>query len=210
MTHEATRRNYNRLSRWYDLFSSSERHFTEAGLRMLNVQPGEKVLEIGFGTGHSLVELARAAGQTGKVLGIDLSEGMLLVASKRVEEARVGRQVELSLGDATHLPESMEALDAVFMSFTLELFDTADMPLVLAECSRVLHKGGRLGVVSMAKKNIIAVRLYEWAHAHFPNLLDCRPIHAQEVLRIAGFEIGEATMKSVWGLPVEIILARRA
>ena len=210
MNHEATRRNYNRLSRWYDLISSSERRFTEAGLHMLNVRPGEQVLEIGFGTGHSLVWLAQAVGQKGRVLGIDLSEGMLQTARKRVEEAGVNERVELSFGDATRLPQTVNSLDAIFMSFTLELFDTADIHLVLAECSRVLRSGGRLGVVSMAKKNIFAVRLYELAHAHFPNLLDCRPIHAQEILRSAGFEIGEATMKSVWGLPVEIILARKA
>ena len=46
MNHEIARRNYDRLSRWYDLFSSSERRFTEIGYKLLNVCPGEKVLEI--------------------------------------------------------------------------------------------------------------------------------------------------------------------
>jgi len=41
---------------------------------MLAGQPGESILEVGFGTGHCLVEIAKAFGPTGKALGIDISD----------------------------------------------------------------------------------------------------------------------------------------
>jgi ubiquinone/menaquinone biosynthesis C-methylase UbiE len=77
MSRDATRANYDRLSRWYDSFSSSERRFTETGLRLLDPKPDEAILEIGFGTGHALAALA----QTARVWGIDLSPGMLTVTA---------------------------------------------------------------------------------------------------------------------------------
>jgi len=64
----------DRLSRWYDLLAEPlKRSFREAGLRKLAIRNGERVLEIGFGTGHALGNLARSAGSGGRVWGIDIS-----------------------------------------------------------------------------------------------------------------------------------------
>ena len=97
------------------------------------------------------------------------------------------------------------------MSFTLELFDTPDIPCVLQECHRVLKSDGRLAVVCMTKTDPpgMAVRVYEWFHDHLPDYADCRPIFAQSVLEQNGFSIEDVSMSSMWGLPVEIILARK-
>ncbi|MDI6770380.1 MAG: methyltransferase domain-containing protein [Anaerolineales bacterium] len=204
-----TRHNYDRLSRWYDWFASSEKHFTKTGLRMLNVQAGEKVLEIGFGTGQGLVALALSAGETGKVFGIDLSEGMFRVAQVKIARAGLSSRVELRLGDAADLPFENNSFDAIFISFTLELFDTPEIPLVLGECKRVLREDGRLGVVALEKKDCQAVQIYEWFHARMPALVDCRPIYVRKIIEAAGFELAEAAQKAMWGFPVEIVTARK-
>jgi ubiquinone/menaquinone biosynthesis C-methylase UbiE len=207
-SHEDTRNNYNRLSRWYDLFSGSERRFTSTGVEMLDLRPGERVLEIGFGTGHALLEMARLVTVTGEVCGIDLSPGMLRVAEERLRRADLVENTHLQTGDATHLPYPDANFQAVFMGFTLELFPEIEIPLVLAECRRVLQPRNRLGIVSLIKMDTLAVRIYEWFHARLPSVVDCRPIQPAELLKEAGFQVEKAITRSLWGLPVGILLAR--
>jgi ubiquinone/menaquinone biosynthesis C-methylase UbiE len=207
---DSARKTYNRLSKWYDLLAgSSERKFTEVGLQKLNVQDGEKILEIGFGTGHSLLTLARQVGTMGKVYGIDLSEGMLQVASDRLSKSGMSNRVELHCGDATRLPFPDQFFDAVFMSFVLELFDTPELPLVMRECQRVLNGTGRVGIVVLSKKESTTVRLYEWFHLRFPAYVDCRPIYARQTMEAAGFRVVDMTEMVMWGLPVEVIIAKK-
>ena len=96
------------------------------------------------------------------------------------------------------------------MSFTLDLFDTPEIPKVLNECKRVLRPGGRIVVVGMSKEgeHEPLVGAFEWAHKHFPNFIDCRPIYVRQVLENAGFQIQKALMKHMW-IPVEVILGAK-
>jgi ubiquinone/menaquinone biosynthesis C-methylase UbiE len=210
---DAARRSYNRLSRWYDLIAgSTEKKYRDWGLEKLAARPGEKVLEIGFGTGHCLVALAKSVGPAGRVVGVDISDGMLAIARKHLQQERLDERVELFLGDAAKLSFLEEgSLDVIFMSFTLELFDNPEIPRVLQECHRVLRPGGRVAIVSMTKTDPPgkAVRIYEWFHKHMPEYADCRPIFARHALEQNGFAIQDVSVSSMWGLPVEILLGNR-
>ena len=63
-TKSETKAFYDKIAKVYDLLAEhSERPLREAGLRLLAAAPGEQLLEIGFGTGHILVELARPSDQ---------------------------------------------------------------------------------------------------------------------------------------------------
>jgi len=208
---DQTRAYYDKISRYYDLLADhSERPMRESGLQKLAVKDGETVLEIGYGTGQCLVELARAIGTTGKVYGIDISTGMQEIARQKLQEAGLLDRVQLDCGDAAEMDYPSESVDAIFMSFTLELFDVPEIPKVLKECLRVLRAGGRLVVVGMSKEGNqgALVHIYEWTHKHFPNFMDCRPIFVRRAIETAGFEILSAEQKSMW-VPVEIILARK-
>src|SRR5512135_1978086 len=141
---DEARASYDRLSKWYDAIAGSERHFVDAGLDQLAPAHAEKVLEVGFGTGHALVRLARAVGPAGTVYGIDVSEGMRSMARRRIERAGLSSRIHLTTGNASILPFGSGCLDAIFMSFTLELFDSPEIPVVLRECGRVLHPAGRI------------------------------------------------------------------
>jgi ubiquinone/menaquinone biosynthesis C-methylase UbiE len=90
---------------------------------------------------------------------------MMAVARTRVESAGQ-RNVTLTIGDARALCLRSDVFDAAFLSFTLELFESA-IPQVLAEVQRVLRPGGRVGVVALAKESATnaMVDLYEWSIA---------------------------------------------
>ena len=203
---QKARQSYNIMSRWYDLFTGSEKRFTDIGLQMLDMQPNESVLEIGCGTGHALIEIANSGAQ---VIAMDISEGMINVARKRIQNKVQKRSVGLCQGDGLFLPLPNDQFDAVFLSFTLELFDTPEIPIALNECHRVLKSGGRIGVVALAKQETSAVRIYEWFHRRMPNFVDCRPIFASHLLRATRFDIQDSVFKTMWGLPVEIVVARK-
>lgn len=211
-TKQQAKASYDKMSKWYDILACPfERKYSDIGLQKLNAKEGEKVLEIGFGTGHCILALAQSVGDSGKVYGIDISEGMCKIARSKVKKAGLSERVELKCGDAAKLPFEANFFDAIFMSFTLELFDTPEIPIVLQECQRVLRKGGRVCVVAMSKKGKagLMMRIYEWAHKKFPNYIDCRPIFVQKSLGRAGFQILDVTDVSLCGLPGEIVLAKK-
>jgi ubiquinone/menaquinone biosynthesis C-methylase UbiE len=200
---------YNKIAKVYDLLAEhSERAMREAGLAKLAATQGEHILEIGFGTGHVLVELAKAVGPTGKVFGIDISENMVSNARELMEKEQIADRVEVQRGDAEALPYSENSMDAIFMSFTLELFDTPEIPGVLAQCKRILRPGGRIVVVGVSKegKQGMIIKAFEWTHRHFPNLMDCRPIYIGRALEAAGFIVQDTVIDHMW-VPVEIVLA---
>ncbi len=202
---------YNKIARAYDLLADrSEAPMRRKGLEKLAVEPGSRALEIGFGTGHCLIDLALAVGPQGRVLGVDLSDEMVALSRRRLQSSGCSDVVDLVLADAERLPVATGSLDFIFTSFTLELFDTPEIPTVLAECHRTLRPGGRLGVVALTKAGEpgFAVKAYEWTHRHFPNLLDCRPIYARQALAEAGFGIVAADLDQMW-VPVEIVVAEK-
>lgn len=208
----AAKRTYDRLSHVYDwLAGSSESQFMYEGLELLKIEKGDTILEIGCGTGKALLELCCLAGDDGKVLAIDLSRGMLQKSRATLMSAGIQPGPYLLEGDGATLPYQRGSFNAVFISFTLELFDTPEIPQVLDECLRVLLPGGRLGVVSMMKPEHpgTIVRLYEWFHDTLPSYVDCRPIDGQSVIREAGFTILVRQVRSMWGLPVEIVVASK-
>ena len=196
---------YDRLGGWYDRLAASERPLIAAGLQRLAPRPGERVLEIGPGPGWALAQLAGAAQPGGYALGLDRSFAMLRAARKRLGG---GPPAGLCCGDAARLPLASGGWDALFLSFTLELFPDAALPGVLAECRRVLRPGGRLGVVALqaAARPGMLSRAYSWAHAHFPRAIDCRPIPLAAWLERAGFQVQALEVRSLWGLPVAIAI----
>jgi demethylmenaquinone methyltransferase/2-methoxy-6-polyprenyl-1,4-benzoquinol methylase len=208
---DEARSSYDRMSRWYDLLAGRwERRHASAGLVRLAATEGDRVLEIGPGTGEAILLLARQVGAAGNVFGVDISIGMLRRVLRRAREAGEQGVPKLVCGDGVRLPFREGTLDSVFMSFTLELFDTPEILAVLAECRRIMRVGGRICVVGISKEGGAGwvMKAYGWAHRVLPRFVDCRPIYVEKSLGQAGFEVTDAETGGLFGLPVETVVAR--
>ncbi len=214
-THESNRAFYDRISAAYDLIADgNERAARLKALELLALEPGERVLEIGFGTGNELADMAASVGSGGLVSGVDISPGMLAVAERKIAGTPSAKGVSLQVADARMLPFPEATFDAVYSSFTLELFPDEDVAKVLAEVKRVLVPGGRFAVASMAKVKpgvhpSALEDLYVWMHRHFPHIVDCRPIDVDAVLRSGGFDPRDRHDLEIWSMPVTAAVAVR-
>ena len=205
---------YDRISKAYDLIADSgERDARNQGIDALELKGGESVLDIGYGTGSAVLELAKRVGVDGSVTGIDLSPGMQRVAQEKLEESGAQAKVQFDVGSALELPYGENAFDAVLTSFTLELFPETDIPTFLAQARRVLKSDGRLGIVAMAsvregEKDSVLEEVYKWSHHHFPHIVDCRPIDVEKFVTEAGFEMLHDQRIEIWTMPVAVVVAR--
>jgi demethylmenaquinone methyltransferase/2-methoxy-6-polyprenyl-1,4-benzoquinol methylase len=200
------RSTYDRLAPIYDLVSGPfEWPWVRAGLARLDARPGERVLELGHGTGRALVALAAAVGPTGRVICVDLSEGMHRQARARLDAAGLSVRVALERTDALALPLAPASLDAAFAAFTVETFPAAQALELLGRLREALWPGGRVVLVFMARGGAgVMARLYAWSHRAFPSLVDCAPVDGAGLLRAAGFTVDEGPSGHLAGIPVAV------
>jgi SAM-dependent methyltransferase len=105
------------------------------------VGPGEKVLEVGCGTGAATVPLAEAVGDTGEVVGIDISEPMLTAARQRISQCDQ-RNVTLLQGDAQVYSFPSDRFDLIASRFGVMFF--ADPAMAFRNLLGATRQGGRL------------------------------------------------------------------
>ncbi len=205
------RATYDRRSRSYERVEGRfERNARIAGEQLLSVKSRENVVEIGSGPGASLAAFARATGTDGFVVGIDIAPRMHRVAADRLRSDHLFASVGRVVADGAHVPLCDRSVDAAFVSFTLELFDTPELLTVLGELRRVLRPGGRVAIVSLTATEPPALmeRAYLVAHQLMPRLADCRPIPVTALVAEAGFEIADHRRSDILGIPVIAALAR--
>ena len=109
-------------------------------MKMMNVQPGAKALDVCCGTADWTIALAEAVGPSGEVTGLDFSQNMLKVGREKIEKLHLD-QVELIHGNAMELPFPNQSFDYVTIGFGLR--NVPDYMQVLKEMNRVLKPGGK-------------------------------------------------------------------
>ena len=113
----------------------------------LAVSRGDRVLEVGPGTGALMRQLARRAGAGCEITGVDINAFFLKEAQILAEEAGLPSKLRWQFGSAESLPFEDETFDAVYSVTVLE---ECDADRALAEMHRVLRPGGRVGVIIRA------------------------------------------------------------
>lgn len=137
---------YDRVARFYKVFEPLYLIFPVARRRAvaaLGLRPGDTVLEVGAGTGRNFPYLVEAVGPSGKVIGVDASEGMLREA-RRLVERRGWSNVSLLQQDAAQLQIDQE-VDAVL--FSLSYSAMPEPQRALASAWERLRSGARLAVM---------------------------------------------------------------
>lgn len=110
--------------------------------QVAEVQPVD-VLDVATGTGDLAIELAQLP--TAKIIGLDLSEGMLSVGKQKVSQLGLEDKIQMMLGDSEHLPFVDASFDAVTVSFGVRNFENLEKGL--QELRRVLRPSGRLVIL---------------------------------------------------------------
>lgn len=193
---------YDHVAKRYDFFAAlwnriaggaATRHFR--GLVRHHVQPAAIVLDVGTGTGRSISLLLKEA-QPGRVVGVDLSAGMLTEAGKKLTDSRI----ELLQADATQLPFPNGTFDVVTSMWMLE---TLPDPLAaVRELLRVVRPEGIVlttfstapsGLIPRIRAGLVEQVIKPFFSGHFLAKQE-QPLHACTMSCIHRYEHGLATV----------------
>jgi ubiquinone/menaquinone biosynthesis C-methylase UbiE len=127
---------------WADAYELIDLQLSPLGLRAmkaLDLSSGDIVLDIGCGTGQTLLQLAERVGAEGQVIGVDVAPLLLEIAGRRTD---LLSQVKLIQADAQSLELPAESADAVFSRFGVMTFN--DPVAAFANFRRILKSSGKL------------------------------------------------------------------
>ena len=204
--HEELIRKYNWIAPIYDIFALlMESKARRKALEMMNLQNGEKVLEVAIGTGLNLMEIVKR-NPNGWVEGVDISPKMLEKARQRL--LKLGsRNFKLHLCDCRNLPFENNSFDIVISQYLLDILPVEDFIPVLQEFKRVLRNGGRLILVNMTKGERRINKIYEEIYKlKLPLIAGCRGVISKPFLQRVGFQVIRREFVSQIGFPSEIVL----
>ncbi len=141
---------YDQRAGYYDflvhfLSFNMDGHYRRLAIERLNLRPGDRVLDLGCGTGLDLPLLSQKVTSKGRVTGVDLSKGMLHQAFLRLgRDGKSSQQysnVSLIRGNAARLPLADQSFEAVFCNY---LISTVPAVQVIEEAFRVAKPGARM------------------------------------------------------------------
>ncbi len=153
---------------------------------LINLRPGETVLDLGSGGGIDVLLSARRVGPTGFVYGVDMTDEMLALAQEN--KARAGASnVAFLKGRIEDIPLPNNSVDVVISNCVINL--AADKSVVLRDAFRVLKPGGRFAVSDVVAEGDVPAELRRNMEAWVGCLAGALETSAYErLLREAGFE----------------------
>ena len=198
---------YDALSPMYNLWGRmTESKARDRAIELADIKDNQDVLEVAVGTGIAFYETVKR-NPTGRSVGVDLSEGMLSKARKRLRGLK-GANYELKTGSALRLEEQDGSFDLLMNNYMFDLMAFEEMDTVLQEFKRVLRTGGKLVLVNMTVGEKFGTDIYTWIYRISPKLMGgCRGVQLSEKLKVHGFNVKLREYYQQLLFPSEVILA---
>jgi len=143
---------FNSIAGKYDFLN----HFLSAGIdiywrkqavKVMGQSKPATILDIATGTGDFAIEALQLNPQ--KIIGVDISEGMLAIGQEKIKKRKLTDKIELQLGDSENLAFADNMFDGTMAAFGVRNFE--NLALGLQEMHRVLKPGGRIVILEFSK-----------------------------------------------------------
>src|SRR5690554_2983430 len=143
---------FNNISRHYDLLNhvlslGIDVLWRKRAIKMLQDAQPKFILDIATGTGDFAIEALALNPE--KIIGVDISEGMLQEGRKKIRKKKLEHMISLQLGDSEKLVFPENNFDAVIVSFGVRNFENLEKGL--ADMYRVLKPGGKTVIIEFSK-----------------------------------------------------------
>ena len=167
---EQVARMFNNISKRYDLLNhllslGIDIYWRKQAIKVLKPENPQLILDIATGTGDFAIEALALKPE--KIVGVDISEGMLEVGREKMKRRGLSEKIEMKLGDSERLPFEDNIFDAIIVAFGVRNFE--HLELGLADMQRVLKPGGTTVVLEFSKPQSFPFKqLYNF---YFKNVL---------------------------------------
>jgi demethylmenaquinone methyltransferase / 2-methoxy-6-polyprenyl-1,4-benzoquinol methylase len=151
---------FNNISKTYDFLN----HFLSLGIDIiwrkkaineLKADNPQLILDVATGTGDFAFE-ALSILNPKKIVGVDISQGMLNIAQQKITKRGLGDKFEIKLGDSEKLPFEANAFDAVTVAYGVRNFE--NLEIGLSDINRVLKPGGKAVVLEFSKPKAFPIK----------------------------------------------------
>ncbi|MFZ6052658.1 bifunctional demethylmenaquinone methyltransferase/2-methoxy-6-polyprenyl-1,4-benzoquinol methylase UbiE [Halocola ammonii] len=132
-------------------------------IRILKKENPEYVMDVATGTGDFALEAVRMGLDVKKVVGVDISAGMLEIGRQKIEKKGLSDKIEMRLGDSEDLPFEDDTFDAYTVAFGVRNFENLEKGLT--EMRRVLKPGGLAIILEFSKPKYFPIKQLYWLYS---------------------------------------------
>ena len=164
---------FDNIAKRYDflnhlLSAGIDKGWRKSAMKVLRTVSPQSVLDVATGTGDFALATYKAL-KPHKIIGVDISNGMLAVGQKKVMDKELMPEVELIYGDSENLEFEQNSFDAITCAFGVRNF--GDLPKGLSEMARTLKPGGKCVILEFGKPRGIIGPLFQfYFKAILPNI----------------------------------------
>jgi demethylmenaquinone methyltransferase/2-methoxy-6-polyprenyl-1,4-benzoquinol methylase len=150
---------FNNIAPKYDFLNQLlslgiHKGWRKKAIRMLKSEKPETILDIATGTGDFAIEAVKLNPK--KIVGVDISEGMLKIGVEKIKKLNLDNLITLQEGDSENLKFPDNSFDAVTVGFGVRNFENLDKGI--ADIYRVLNKNGTLIVLEFSKPRVFPIK----------------------------------------------------